>query len=1424
MQLILLNKRLWKEAIAMTVLSPSTPIISMKLFLQFSLALICFLACAFNSFAEAPKISFAENKNQWPEQVIFRADIKGGTLFLEKNHFTYMFLENRHLGDGSHSHEDVPRKGHAVKVNFMNSNPNVLVTGSNRLPGILNFYKGNDRSKWASDVKQYGQVHYAGLYPSIDMNVYNEEENLKYDFIVQPGGNIKNIRMDYKGPDEMHIEYGHLYIQTSVGLIIEQKPFAYQVINGEKSTVKCAYVLKNKAVTFEVGKYDHALPLIIDPTLIGSTFTGSFTDNRGYTATYDAAGNMYTGGKAWSNGYPVLAGAYQSISLAQAGWDIVLSKFNTNASQLVFSTYYSGTSDQQPHSIIVNGANELYVAGRTNSTDFPVTAGVFQPLWGGAYDIIVGKFNSTGGLLASTYLGGSADESVNVSIGNTYTEIKTSWGDDGRSEIILDGSGHVYVAANTHSANFPTTAGAYDNTLGGIQDGVVFKMNSALTALNFSTYIGGSLYDAAYGLKLDNSGNIYVTGGTTSADFPVPVVVPVVLQPAFSGTADGFIAVFDPAASGPSQLLRSTYLGTAAYDQSYLIEIDATNDLYVYGQTAGSYTVTAGTYSWPNAAPASGMFIHKITGNLAKTVFSTVIGTAGGGIPLSPTAFLIDSCQTIYFSGWGRCLSTGGQWSVPYQSSSTGLPTSANPFQANTDGCDFYFGVLAPDAKSLFYGTFFGANVTSPDHVDGGTSRFDKRGVIYESVCASCLGTTGFPTTPGAYSSTNKALDNAKCNNAVVKMDMSVQPIAKANVNGATKGCAPFQVCFDDSGSVATSYIWDFGTGDTSTASAPCYTYNFAGTYSITLYAMDSIGVCGYEDTSIVVITVGKAPTLAMAGTNFLCNPGVSTATVTATGGIAPYTYAWSGGAGNTNVGNITSGGTYTVTVTDATGCVGTNTVLITQPPPLTLTLATTLSTCNMVNGNATANAGGGTPGYSYSWNSSPAQTTAAATGLNGGLYNITVTDANGCTLAQPVIIATANGPTVTATVTGPILCNGGTTGASSSVTGGTAAYIYQWSPGTASNSTINGLVAGTYYLVVTDANGCVGLDSINIPEPAPIIIGFSVSQPACAGGNNGSITANANGGNSPYSYAWNTSPAQNTQTATGLAGGVYSVIVTDAMGCTGTNSVTLSPMPNALTVAATAIGSACGPNSQGIITSTVSNGSPAYSYIWLPGGQTSPNISNVMGGTYTVIVTDTNNCTAVAIATMPDTVPPIADFIYSPTISCDGVLVQFTDQSVGATSWYWDFGGMGTSTGQNPVFLFGYNGTYNVTMIVTRPPCSDTLTIPIVIGDLGTGMVFSDANVFTPNNDGLNDCFHPAMINSATGLPDEALLQCTYLEVFDRWGIKMYESEDGDGIPNCWNGNNRNDNKPAQDGTYYYIAKLGETALHGFVTLARHK
>ena len=263
-------------------------------------------------------------------------------------------------------------------------------------------------------------------------------------------------------------------------------------------------------------------------------------------------------------------------------------------------------------------------------------------------------------------------------------------------------------------------------------------------------------------------------------------------------------------------------------------------------------------------------------------------------------------------------------------------------------------------------------------------------------------------------------------------------------------------------------------------------------------------------------------------------------------------------------------------------------------------------------------------------------------------------------------------------------------------------------------------------------------------------------------------------------------------------------------------NTVTISQPTSGLNVTTATSGSSCGTNANGIITSNVTNGTAPYTYNW-SNGPTTPNISNVAGGTYTLVVTDANGCTSPNVANMPTSVQPIADFNYTPIISCEGMFMQFTDASTNALTWSWDVPGVSSSNSQNPGFVFPFNGTYNVTLIVTNPPCADTVTKPILVDDMSKYFTIREANVFTPNGDLQNDCFLPAL----AGPGADTLKTCVELEVFDRWGIKMFESE---GTNNCWKGTNKSDNKPAPDGTYYYIAKLGGTTIRGYVTLARHK
>ncbi len=1059
-------------------------------------SLILFLAAGIVSAGtpnpfNVSKLSFDENKNQWPSLVKYHVEIPGINLWLENNALTYLATEKVDFhGFGKTKMEPITVHYHAWKVKFENSNPNVAVLGRNPYSGVNNYYLGNDKSKWAENVNVFEKVKYENIYSGIDINFYGSNNNIKYDFIVNPNADYKKIKLSYDGPDELHIEYGHLYIKTSLGTLIEQKPFAYQEINGEKKEIVCKFVLKGNNVNYSGGSFDKKPSLNIEPTLFCATYTSSTADNWGYTATYDAAGNIYSAGIVAGAGYPVSSGAFQS-TFGGGGFggnnypfDIGIIKYNPTGTARIFATYYGGSDNEQPHSMFVNANDELYIAGRTYSTNFPVTAGAYSTTNKGAGDIIVGKFSGTGALLASTYIGGTGDDGVNYTADfYTFGKTKFNYADDGRSELILDANSNVYVAASTQSTNFPTSGTAYQKNLSGTQDGIVFEMNSSLSSLVFSTYLGGNDYDAAYGLKLDNSGNICVTGGTTSNNFPTTAGV---IHPTFQGgAADGFISILNPLGSS---LIASTFIGTVGYDQSFLVEIDMNNDIYVFGQTMGAYPVTAGTYSNAN----SGQFIHKLNSSLSATVFSTVVGS-GLTIPnISPTAFLVDSCQSIYIAGWGRCT----QLYNPNPNTVTGMPITANAQQSTTDGCDFYFMVLTPNAKKLWYATFYGENGGEPDHVDGGTSRFDRRAFIYESCCASCGGSpSGFPVTSTAFSTTN---NSTNCNNAVVKMDISIHPVAKANLNGPNKGCAPFTANFNNTGSAGSNYIWNFGDGSPiSTNISASHTYTSVGTYTVTLYAIDSLGICKYIDSSKVVISVGKPPVLSTAQTNPLCFGGKNgTATVTANGGLNPITYLWTPSSQSSQTASGLAAGNYTITVVDSLGCKADTSVTIAQPPQLTGSIvATTNVSCpGGKDGSATSAASGGTGTISYSWNTTPVQASPSASNLAAGNYSVTFTDANGCTASQTVAITEPPPMTMTNTFT-PSGCGMSNGTATANPSGGQTPYTYLWLTTPAQmTQTATGLSVGTHTVIIVDSKGCSQTFIVSVPGATPPIADFTYS------------------------------------------------------------------------------------------------------------------------------------------------------------------------------------------------------------------------------------------------------------------------------------------------------------------------------------------
>ncbi len=856
----------------------------------------------FAGFTSAQTFELTENKGQWNKAVRYKGELSVGAFFLKDNGYRVLqhhpedyaeameFLSGKHvhsenvgktkkaavqpvvpeLPDGGTGLEATPPvRSHAYDVIFKGSSPTVKIIPEKELPGYANYYIGNDPDKWKSGVKSYGALRYAGLYEGVDARFYSEEGHLKYDLIVQPNANVAGIVLNYDGASVTRLKNGDLLVKTSVNEVVERVPYAYQLVDGVRKQIDCQYNVIGNQVTFKLGGYNKNEVLVIDPTLVFSTFSGSTTDNWGYTATYDGRGNAYGGGIAFGNGWPTTIGAFQRTfnggstgTGESSGYDIGIMKLNPNGSQRIFSTYLGGTGNEQPHSLIVDGQGNLIVSGRTTSTtSYPITSNGRIGV-GGGWDIIVTKFNAAGtALIGSVQIGGSQNDGVNIKHKTTGTtgpeSLFQNYGDDARSEVLADRFGNIYVASCTRSTDFPATPGVIQSTLRGNQDAVVLRFSPDM-ALNFATLIGGSGDDAAYVLYIDNDNTILVAGGTASNDFPGDKTGTV--GPAYSGgIADGFIAKI--AGDGRS-IIKSTYIGTTGTDQIYGIQEDRNGFVYVMGTNTGlsgtNFPVRNAVFSQNGGK----QFIAKMQSDFSAYVYSTVFGTNSAFPNISPTAFLVDRCENVYVSGWGG--SMGGQ--TPYQNSGTnGLTITPDAIDNTTDGKDFYFIVIERDAASQLYGTFFGQqdppNSGTPDHVDGGTSRFDPQGVIYQGICANCS-PGQFPTTPGVVAPSKPA--GAICNLAVIKINFDLSGVAAGikssieGVDGDTSACAPTLVNFRDTIGIAQTYQWDFGDGSpelTTNVPQASHPYVNQGNYRVRLIAVD-LTRCFPRDTSYVNIRV----------------------------------------------------------------------------------------------------------------------------------------------------------------------------------------------------------------------------------------------------------------------------------------------------------------------------------------------------------------------------------------------------------------------------------------------------------------------------------------------------------------------------------------------------------------------------------------
>jgi hypothetical protein len=612
-------------------------------------------------------------------------------------------------------------KSELVRMTFLDANAAPLIRAEGLMDGKVNYFSGNDPAKWRAGVQTYNAVVYEGVYEGVDVKFYGNNRLLEYDIMVRPGADPSAVALSYEGIEGLRVtDDGDLEILLGEGSVIQKRPYVYQEMDGKRVEIDGRFrIIEGEgkyAYGFDVASYDAARPLVIDPVLVYSTYLGgSSSSELGTRIAVDSAGNAYVTGGTASADFPTVSPIQGTLASANA--DIFVAKLGTSGTSLVYSTFLGGSLHDYGRDIVVDNAGNAYVTGETYSTDFPLASPIKGSL--GGIDAFVAKLDPSGATLVySTYLGGNnspgnhgnADAGYGIAVdnaGNAYVTGLTNSTDfptvspiqgaisgpyypdafvakldssgtslvystylggagyyDVGFDIAVDNAGNAYVTGYTGSTDFPL-ASPIKGTLGGL-DAFVTKINTSGTSLVYSTYLGGSYSDEGYGIAADNAGNAYVTGYTTSTDFPLASPV----QGTYGGGhTDAFVTKIDPAGSA---LVYSTYLGGSEVDYGFGIAVDGTENAYV---TGGTYY----SIGFPTVSPIQGAF-----SSVGWDAFVSKLDPAGTTLVYSTR--LVGSNTDVCY---GIAVDNAGNAYVTGVTDSTDFPT-VSPYQAGNAG--------APDA------------------------------------------------------------------------------------------------------------------------------------------------------------------------------------------------------------------------------------------------------------------------------------------------------------------------------------------------------------------------------------------------------------------------------------------------------------------------------------------------------------------------------------------------------------------------------------------------------------------------------------------------------------------------------------------------------------------------------------------------------
>jgi hypothetical protein len=773
------------------------------------------------AYANVP-LAFVPNAGQTDARVRFQTQAGGASFYFTPKEAVFAFAAEK--------------KGHVLRLGFLGANPKVEIEGASKTAATVNYIRGNDPARWQVGLSTYEEVVYRGLWPGIDLAFRGDAGTLKYEFRLAPGADPGAIRLAYRGADRLSLSReGDLRIDTSLGVLTDSPPVSYQLVHGQRVPVESRFALVKGGYRFALGRYNRRHPLVIDPGLVYSTFLGGNGFDLGFGIAIDTAGNTYVTGFTSSTDFPTTPGAFDSTFGGNR--DAFVTKLDAAGAAAVYSTYLGGNAFDEARDIAIDAAGNAYVTGTTTSTDFPTTAGAFDLSYNGGADAFVTRLDPNGSALVySTYLGGAGLE-------------------EGRG-LAIDAAGNAYVTGRTQSGNFPTTPGAFDTGFAGALEAYVTKLDAGGATLVYSTLLGGSASEDGTGITVDAAGSAYVTGLTSSTNFPT---TPGAFDTTSNGGDDAFVTKLNAAGSAP---LYSTYLGGSADEQGRGIAVDGAGIACLTGITLSTdFPTTAGAFD-PSANGGTDAFVTRLGPAGAPLLYSTYLGGSG---PDQGYGVAVDAAGNAYVSG---------------ATESTNFPTTAGAFDQSYNGSvDVFVTKLGPSgAAPLLYSTYLGAFVQE----EGRGIAVDHAGNAYVTGETT---SPNFPTTPGAFDlegSLDAFVTKLDLIPAIVPATLMLSPATGTNPVGTSHTVTA--AVTDAGGNAVEDVTVRFAVAGSVTASGSC--------------ATDASGQCDFTYQGPEFPDADVIAAYADANENATQDPGEPAAEATKTWVLPPSTAGQVNGAG----------------------------------------------------------------------------------------------------------------------------------------------------------------------------------------------------------------------------------------------------------------------------------------------------------------------------------------------------------------------------------------------------------------------------------------------------------------------------------------------------------------------------------------------